>query len=151
MCLLMGEGVACGGLPSRALVVLYRMLTIFACYVLTYVWDAVSILNHLTRKFAPKGPINNIPALVQIMAWRRQGDKPLSEPMLIFAPTHICVTRPQWLKYASDGRSPSPWFGFLFEKLYEESWAKYDLTKFSMDSLPDTQNCRLRMLWLVGW
>ena len=26
-------------------------------------------------------PINNIPALVQIMAWRRPGDKPLSEPM----------------------------------------------------------------------
>ena len=33
-------------------------------------------------KFVPKGPINNNPALVQIMAWRRPGDKPLSEPML---------------------------------------------------------------------
>ena len=31
----------------------------------------------------PKDPINNIPALVQIMAWRRPGDKPLSEPMMI--------------------------------------------------------------------
>ena len=30
----------------------------------------------------PKGPINNIPALVQIMAWRRTGNKPLSEPMV---------------------------------------------------------------------
>ena len=29
----------------------------------------------------PMAPINNIPALVQIMAWRRPGDKPLSEPM----------------------------------------------------------------------
>ena len=27
------------------------------------------------------GPIDNDPALVQIMAWRRIGDKPLSEPM----------------------------------------------------------------------
>ena len=36
---------------SRALVVLYRMLTICACYVLTYVWDAVSIFNHLPRMF----------------------------------------------------------------------------------------------------
>ena len=27
-------------------------------------------------------PISNIPALAQIMAWRRLGDKPLSEPML---------------------------------------------------------------------
>ena len=48
-------------------------------------------------KFIPRGPINNIPALVQIMAWRRPGTKPLSEPMLVFVPTHICVTRPQWV------------------------------------------------------
>ena len=32
--------------------------------------------------FVPNGPIYNNPALVQIMAWRRIGDKPLSEPML---------------------------------------------------------------------
>ena len=44
--------------------------------------------------FFPKGPINK-PALVQIMAWRRPGDIPLSEPMMIRLPTHICVTRPQ--------------------------------------------------------
>ena len=40
-------------------------------------------------KFIPKGPINNIPSLAQIMAWRRSGDKPLSEPMLIILPTNI--------------------------------------------------------------
>ena len=57
------------------------------------VW--ITIKNSL--KFVPKGPINNIPALVQIMAWRRPGDKPLSEPMLVSLPTHICVTRPQWV------------------------------------------------------
>ena len=33
-------------------------------------------------KFVPMGPINNIPAMVQIMAWRPIGDNPLSEPML---------------------------------------------------------------------
>ena len=38
------------------------------------------------------------PALIQIMAWRRSGDKPLSEPMMGRLPTHICVTRPQWVK-----------------------------------------------------
>ena len=32
------------------------------------------------------------------MAWRRPGDKPLSEPMLVNSLTHICVTRPQWIK-----------------------------------------------------
>ena len=46
-------------------------------------------------KFVPNGPINNIPALVPIMAWRRPGDKPLSEPRMASLLTHICVTRPQ--------------------------------------------------------
>ena len=41
--------------------------------------------------------ITNFPALVQIMAWRHPGDKPLSETMLVSLPTDICVTRPQWI------------------------------------------------------
>ena len=57
------------------------------------VWTPIKI----SLKFVPKGPINDKPALVQIMAWRRPGDKPLSEPMLFSLPTHICVTRPQWV------------------------------------------------------
>ena len=37
---------------SRALVVLFRMLTVFACYVFDhYVWAAVSIFSHLPRMF----------------------------------------------------------------------------------------------------
>ena len=32
------------------------------------------------------------------MAWRRPGDKPLSEPKMESFLTHICVTRPQWVK-----------------------------------------------------
>ena len=51
----------------------------------------------ISLKFVPRVPINNIPVLVQIMAWRRLGDKPLSEPMMDSLPTHICVTRPQWV------------------------------------------------------
>ena len=42
------------------------------------VWISIKI----SLNFVPKGSINNIPALVQIMAWRRSGDKPLSEPMM---------------------------------------------------------------------
>ena len=49
----------------------------------------------ISLKFVPKGLINNIPALVLIMAWRRPGDKPSSEPMTISLLTHICVTRSQ--------------------------------------------------------
>ena len=36
----------------------------------------------ISLKFVHEGQIDNIPALVQIMAWRRPGEKPLSEPML---------------------------------------------------------------------
>ena len=57
-------------------------------------WISIKI----SLKFVLKGPISNIPALVQIMAWRRTGGKPLSEPMLVSLLTHICVTRPQWVK-----------------------------------------------------
>ena len=55
------------------------------------------ILIEFPLKYVRKGPIDNNPALVQIMAWRRSGDKPLSEPMVISLPTHICVTQPQWV------------------------------------------------------
>ena len=53
------------------------------------------ISSSFSMKFVPKARINNILALVQIMAWRRPGDKPLSEPMMFSLLTHICVTRPQ--------------------------------------------------------
>ena len=59
--------------------------------------ENVGISIEISLKFVPKVPINNIPALVQIMAWRRPGDKPLSEPMMVCLLTHICVTRPQWV------------------------------------------------------
>ena len=59
--------------------------------------ENVRISINISLKFVPKGLINNIPALVQIMAWRRPGDKPLSEPMMVNLLTHICVTRPQWV------------------------------------------------------
>ena len=51
----------------------------------------------LSPKFVPKGPINHIPSLIQIMHWHRPGYKPLSEPMMVRLLTHICVSRPQWV------------------------------------------------------
>ena len=72
---------------------------IFKCIFLNEnTWISVKI----SPKFVPKGPIKNIPALVQIMAWRRPGAKPLSEPMMVSLPTDICVTRPQWVKLKQD-------------------------------------------------
>ena len=58
------------------------------------------ILIKFSLKYVRKGPIDNNPALVQIMVWRRPGDKPLSEPMMVSLLTHICVTRPQWVNNA---------------------------------------------------
>ena len=57
------------------------------------VWIPIKI----SMKFVPKGPINNIPSLVQIVARRRPGDKPLSEPIMVVSPTHVSVTGPQWV------------------------------------------------------
>ena len=68
---------------------------IFNCNFLNeMVWISIKI----SLKLVPGGSINNISALVQIMAWRRPGDKPLSKPMMVCLLTHICVTRPQWVK-----------------------------------------------------
>ena len=52
---------------------------IFKCIFLN---EKTQISIKISLKFVLKGPINKIPAWVQIMAWRRPGDKPLSEPML---------------------------------------------------------------------
>ena len=60
--------------------------------------ENIWILIKLSLKSIAKGPINNIPALVQIMAWRRPGDKPLSEAMMVRLLTHIYVAWPQWVK-----------------------------------------------------
>ena len=66
---------------------------IFKCIFLN---ESIWISIEISLKFVPKGPINNIPALVQIMAWCRTGDKPLSETMLVCLLIHICLTRPHW-------------------------------------------------------
>ena len=77
--------------------------------------DTGCISIDISLNVVPKGQINNIvvlvvvvvswhirvwvsrltshyiSALVQIMAWRRPGDKPWSEPVMVSLPTHICV------------------------------------------------------------
>ena len=40
------------------------------------------ILIQISQKFVPRDPIDNKPALVQVMAWCRTGIKPLPEAML---------------------------------------------------------------------
>ena len=42
------------------------------------VWTLIII----SLKLVSEGPINNMPALDQIIAWCRSGDKPLSKPLM---------------------------------------------------------------------
>ena len=67
---------------------------IFTCIFLN---ENAGISIKISLKFVRKGQINNIPTLVQIMAWRRPGGKSLSEPMIFSLLTHICVTRSHWI------------------------------------------------------
>ena len=59
--------------------------------------ENVWISMKISLNFVLEVSINNIPALVQIMAPRRPSNKSLSESMMVSLLTHICVTRPQWV------------------------------------------------------
>ena len=50
----------------------------------------------ISLQFVPS-IINNVPALAQIMAWRRPGAGPLSKPWMISLVAHIYVSRPYWV------------------------------------------------------
>ena len=75
----------------------------FTCIFFNENW---CILIKFSLKYVRKGPIDNNRALVQIMAWRRSGDKPLSESMMGKFGAHICVSRAQWVNTLK----PEAWF-----------------------------------------
>ena len=62
---------------------------IFKCIFLK---ENLKISIYILLKLSPKGPTNNISSLALIMAWRRPGDKPLSEPMMACLLAHIYST-----------------------------------------------------------
>ena len=68
---------------------------IFKCILLN---ENTSISIAISLKFITKALINEIPAMVHIMAWCRPGNKPPSEPMMITLPRRICVNPPQWVQ-----------------------------------------------------
>ena len=83
------------------------------CY--AYIWMSLSAI-----------PVNNITALVQITAWHRTGDKPLAESMTVTLLTHICVTRPRWVKVRGSmpGQHNDDWFwGHLLHIRIMNEWA----------------------------
>ena len=68
--------------------------------------ENVRIPITISLKFVPKGLISNIRSLIQIM----DCDKPLSEPIVVWLPTHSCVTRPQWVNHRLPYHNKEPWF-----------------------------------------
>ena len=60
-------------------------------------WKVIIPIN-ISLKVFPMNPINNIPALVHIMACRKPSDKPLSAPVTGNLLRYKCYTRPQWVK-----------------------------------------------------
>ena len=55
-----------------------------------FLYENYRIPIRISLKFVSRSPIDNKPALVQVMAWRRTGDKPLPEPILArFTDTYI--------------------------------------------------------------
>ena len=114
---------------------------------------------NVSVKFVPKGQISNIPALVQIMAWRRPGDKPLSEPVMISLLTHICVTRPQWVNSLAFGTFEWNCLKFSnFQTNFSDFWLRYLLWNCPQMNLtgPHLLQCWPRYMsphgitWLIG-
>ena len=101
--------------------------------------ENVLISIKMSLKFVPMGP-----AMVPIMAWRRPGDKPLSEPMMISLLTHIWVTRPQWVKCKSYKVKLSlKWISTYWNKkifIKKMSWKKYSLLQY-LNSYDISLNC----------
>ena len=87
-------------------------------------------------KFLPNGSIGNKPVLAQVMAWRRSGDKPLSEPMMVRLPTDICVTRSQWVikhlgSQSISGNVTYVYVQCLYWRLYQHLTHLYSIMPYS--------------------
>ena len=92
------------------------------------VWISVTI----SLKFVPKGSINKIPALVQIMAWRRPGDKPLSEAMMIILLTHMYSVHTQTQTLEQKLSAPVVCFMVV---LFREKMSWYDGLGIHIESI----------------
>ena len=82
--------------------------------------------------------MNNIPALVQMVAWHRSGDKPLSGPMMakFNLMTHICVTRPQWTKIKTRIFSTSNPFDLIRAKYCAQTELLHAVVNTSVNLMP---------------
>ena len=80
--------------------------TFFNCIFLN---ESGKIPIQISLKCVPRSPIDNKPVLVQVMAWRRTGAKPLPEPII---PVHYAYMRHQgkiWVDISWSIRPGSEW------------------------------------------
>ena len=70
------------------------------------------------------------------MAWRRPGDKPISEPIMVSLLTHICVTRPQWVKQHAS---------------YCSKWLSWYPFKLTHNNMSTRTNCQGHTSSFVLW
>ena len=125
---------------------------IFKCIFLNEnVWISIKI----SLQFVPLGPIVDIPALVQIMAWCRAGDKPLSEPMMVRLPTHICVNELNNSLLTVCNKLCFVWFaGMFFIIPCMDTLVKTDLRTISFDVPPQEVStvalARFKIIFITG-
>ena len=79
--------------------------------------ENVRISIKISLKFVPKGPIDNKAALVQVMAWRSTGDKPLPESMLTQFTDAYMRHYGRWVKWVILGIKLSLWKGLKWSLL----------------------------------
>ena len=112
----------------------------------------VWVLIQISLKFVSRGPINNIPTLVQIMAWCRPNNKPLSEPLMVNFLRHVCVTRPQWVNHKS--------YHLVLRSLQVQWWLKlgskmeslcFNLGNFAQEQLNSLARGRCESIFRSTW
>ena len=114
------------------------------------VWIPIKI----SLMFVPKGPINNIPALVQIMDWRWPGSKPLSGPMMVYF-TDAYITRPQWvillkpedLWWYQNCKFCTKILCFISGGPTKSEWPLIEATAWSLGFRQQTTSHELNSLW----
>ena len=102
----------------------------------------VRISINISLNFVPYDPIDYKSALVQIMAWREASNKPLSEPMMTYLLTHICITQPKWVNSWKTTNTTPSWasMGCLWRECWR-LWNKVICCKPSSLPLDDWHIC----------
>ena len=81
-----------------------------------------SISIKTSLKYIPKGLIDNKPTLVQILSWRRTGDKPISEPMMSWIPYALLPCLDEFNALAMFGTWKWKTIGSIFNWQDLNSW-----------------------------